>query len=324
MAGYFAQTLTLNTAVPAATLPLQAGTRRVSTITISHLSLSMPPFLASVNQIGFDSYDWIASTLARTRSTLLMWVIGARRGSGGAPVVDPASPFAFPLLGHYEGDSLALQSANVALQFSFGAVPLARFELRGTLGPDLRFAPGANVYAETVCAKVPGYGPELLGDRDLTRAACWRPVARLELRSSYVGSAGARLLAGVSAGPPALTRPSATAPGAATVMLSGPRLPSAARHVATILLVDAGSGAPVSLDYHSLETSLRTGAGGSIRGSARDPGGYAAPPAPAGVRDHRRDPYRAARALSVCSEACSRPICEPTACDSKAAIDQRP
>ena len=41
------------------------------------------------------------------------------------------------------------------------AVPLRSFSLRGQLDSDLRFAPTANLYAETVCATVPNYGPEL-------------------------------------------------------------------------------------------------------------------------------------------------------------------
>ena len=121
----------------------------------------MPAFLPSVNQIGFDSYDWIASTIARSRNRLLMWVVGAVRDARGVERVDPASAFAFPLSGRYEGSSMILSSPQVPLEFSFGQVPLRRFELRGQLGPDLRFRPGAAVYAETVCATVPIYGPEL-------------------------------------------------------------------------------------------------------------------------------------------------------------------
>ena len=57
----------------------------------------------------------------------------------------------------------ARSPASVSVEYvsSFGAVPLRSFSLRGQLGPDLRFAPAANLYAETVCATVPNYGPEL-------------------------------------------------------------------------------------------------------------------------------------------------------------------
>jgi hypothetical protein len=55
--------------------------------------------------------------------------------------------------------------------------------------------------------------------------------------------------------------------GRATVRLYGKRLPSAAHHVAAILLTDARSGVPIALDYRT-DTSLRTDAGGRIAGIA--------------------------------------------------------
>lgn len=275
-AGTFAQTLTLDTAAPGAAPPLAAGRDAVSAMTISRLSVPMPPFLASVNQIGFDSYDWIASTIARTPTTLLLWVIGASRGAGGAEVADPKSPFAFPLQGRYESSSLILQSPNVALQFSFGAVPLRRLQLRGTLDPDLRFAPDANLYADTVCRTVPTYGPELLFTGICNPGGVLAASGTFE-SAAYHGSANERP-AGVAAGPVGLVRPTASSAGRALVALTGSRLPSAAAHVAAILLCDATSGTPISLDYRS-DTSLGTdGAGRIDRIDLTIPAGTRLPP----------------------------------------------
>ena len=58
------------------------------------LAIPLPPFLPSVNQIGFDSYDWIVGTLEITppdasgEGTALFWIVGARRGRGGVPVAE--------------------------------------------------------------------------------------------------------------------------------------------------------------------------------------------------------------------------------------------
>ena len=76
-AGSFAQTITVKTAPSSGSLPLKVGRNAVSAMTISRLSVPMPSFLASVNQIGFDSYHWIASTITRTRRHVLLWVVGA-------------------------------------------------------------------------------------------------------------------------------------------------------------------------------------------------------------------------------------------------------
>jgi outer membrane protein assembly factor BamB len=256
-AGSFGQTLLLRTARATAGLPLRAGRDAVSAMTISRLSVPMPAFLASVNQIGFDSYDWIASTIARTRHTVLLWVIGAKKGPGGRELVDPSSAFAFPLAGRYEGNSLILASPKVALQFSFGEAPLRRFELRGELGPNLSFAPDANLYAETVCATVPNHGPEL-AFTGICNPSGVLATSGAFISNAYHGAANVRP-AGVRAGRVRLV-------GArAVVRLYGTRLPSAAHHVASILLTDARSGVPVALDYRTV-TALQENADRRITG----------------------------------------------------------
>ena len=60
-----------------------------------------------------------------------------------------------------------------------------------------------------------------------------------------------------------LVRPSATSDGGVTARLAGPRLPAAAHHVAAILLTDAATGKPISIDYRS-QTSVRRDAAGRI------------------------------------------------------------
>ena len=259
-AGSFAQTITLGTTTPPASLPLQIGRNAVSAITISRLSVPMPAFLASVNQIGFDSYDWIASTIARTKHTVLLWVIGAVKGTHGQELVDPTSTFAFPLAGRYEGDSVILASPNVSLEFSFGEVPLRRFELRGQLNADLRFAPGANLYAEAVCSTVPNYGPELLFT-GICNPSGVLATSGTFISTAYRGPASTRP-AGVRAGRVTLVRPTATDDGSAEVRLIGPQLPAAAHHVAAILLTDASSGTPVAIDYRTNTALNVDGAGG--------------------------------------------------------------
>ena len=131
------------------------------------LAIPLPPFLPSVNQIGFDSYDWIVGTLDITPPDA---TARARRCSGSSaravaaaasPWPEPASEFAFPLLGRYRRDSLILSAEDLTLTFSFGPVPLDVFQLRGQLGRNLKMRPGANLYAETICADVPVYGPFL-------------------------------------------------------------------------------------------------------------------------------------------------------------------
>ncbi|MGA2013705.1 MAG: PQQ-binding-like beta-propeller repeat protein, partial [Solirubrobacteraceae bacterium] len=273
-AGRFDQTITIRARGGSGTLPLTVAANAVSAITISRLSVPLPAFLASVNQIGFDSYDWIASTIARTRHTVLLWVTGARRTAGGRDVVDPRSPFGFPLAGRYRGSSVILSSPSVSLTFSFGAVPLRRFTLRGSLAPDLSFAPGASLYAETVCATVPHYGPEL-AFTGICNPGGVLAASGTFITGAYRGAARRRP-SGVRAGRVQLREPTATAAGSADVRLAGARLPAARRHVVTILL--AGGADPVALDYRRDSTEVTDRAGAITGVRLTIPRGTALPP----------------------------------------------
>jgi outer membrane protein assembly factor BamB len=279
-AGRFDQTLSLRTAGArrgtAGAMPLVTGPRRVSAFTISRLAVPMPAFLPSVNQIGFDSYDWIVSTISRSHGHVLLWVIGAAKDRHGVERVDPHSVFGFPLSGRFAGRSLLLSSPSVPLTFSFGRVPLQRFELRGTLGAGLRFRPGASLYAETVCRNVPNYGAELLFT-GICNPSGVLAASGTFLSRAYSGTANRRP-AGVRVTSVALHRPAGASAGGVDVTFGGGGLPVAARHVAGVLLTDAASGSPLTLDYRAL-TSASVTAQGRIAGvHLRLPAGTAVPP----------------------------------------------
>jgi hypothetical protein len=164
--GAFDDTLRFRTRRAAGRLPLRTSRSRVSAFNMRRLAVPLPPLLPSANQIGFDSYDWIVSALRVSRpdahgeGRVLLWVVGARRNRAGVPVADPSSAFGFPLAGRYRGADLLLAQRNIALTFSFGRVPMRRFEVRGRLGRDLRMA-DPSLYAEVASAEVPTYGSAL-------------------------------------------------------------------------------------------------------------------------------------------------------------------
>jgi outer membrane protein assembly factor BamB len=252
--------------------PLHVKHGRVTALNLRRLAVPLPPFLPSVNQIGFDSYDWIVGTLditppdPRGEGRALFWVIGARKDPHGVSVADPASEFAFPLLGRYRRDSLILSARDLTLTFSFGPVPLHVFQLRGQLRRDLGMQ-GANMYSETVCADVPVYGPLL----PLT-GLC-NQKGKLVASGTFVTDAYDRRGAanrrpqGLRIESVDLKRPGASAAGEAAATFSlrhGARYP-ASEHVASILLTAADSGEPVSLDYKAA-TSTTTDAAGNLTG----------------------------------------------------------
>jgi outer membrane protein assembly factor BamB len=250
-----------------AKLPLAVGRRRVGAIEIGRLALPLPSLLPSVNQIGFDSYDLIAGTLAKTKpgpdgvGRILIWVVGARRTGDGAAATDPHGNFAFALSGRYRGNLVILNASRLDLQFSFGPVPVRSLDFRGRLESDGRFAPGSTVYGQVTCASVPNYAAYLYV------AGVCNPSDTLAsygtfLSDGYEGTANERP-EGVRAGELTLRAPTGDTDGEAVARLEldrGARYP-AAQHLGSILLVDAATGVPVSLDYRTLTTPATDGRG---------------------------------------------------------------
>lgn len=245
--------------------PLGTRTERAGAFNLRRLSLPLPTLLPSVNQIGFDSYDWIVGSLERTRETrhsgeLLLWVVGSREDNRGRRVADPGSEFAFPLTGRYDGDSIVLDQHGFELLFTFGPVPLEELAFRGSFGDDLEIDPGASVYGEVNCQEVPNLGGALIV-AGLCNEEDKLIASGSYLTSGYSGPAN-RARKGVRLRSIEMTRPTAGADGSVSVRfgLAAGAAFGAKRHTADVLLTDADTGSPLPLDYNALtETRTRDG-----------------------------------------------------------------
>ena len=269
-AGAFATTLRFRTAPRGPEVPLRAGRDAVTALSLRRLALPMPAFLTSVNQIGFDSYDLIAGVVAagpastRGERRVLVWVIGGRT-RGGREVADPRAGFAFPLAGRVRGDSVILTARDLRLTFSFGEVPMRRFELRARLGRDLRTRPGAGLFVEVTCRDVPVYGAALdaIG---LCNQTGTLPASGTFLTDRYDARGPAnRRPRGVRVGAVTLRRPTADRAGEISAELRfapGRGLLRRDRQV-SLLLASAG-GRPLALDYPRL-TRTEVTARGEVR-----------------------------------------------------------
>jgi outer membrane protein assembly factor BamB len=253
-----------------ARLPLSSGPERVGAFNLRRLALPLPPLLPSVNQIGFDSYDWIAGTLDRSRAgngnrgRLLLWVVGSKEDGHGRRVADSGSEFAFPLTGRYVGNSVILEQRGFELLFTFGPVPLEQLQFRGRLDPDRVAGPAAAVYGEVNCPEVPNLGGALIiaglcnDEQKLISSGTY-------LTSRYQGAANHRPR-GVRIRSAKLTRPGPASDGSVRIRLDigpGTRF-AASRHSADVMLVDPADSRPLPLDYNGL-TELRK-SGGDITG----------------------------------------------------------
>ena len=239
----------------------QIGADEVSGLQMSRLAVPMPPMLTSVNQIGFDFYDWIGGAVRTDAASTVVWFVGAKPGPQGQVVADPSARFAFPVLGPQRAGTFSWTASQVNLWFTFGPVPLRRFDLRGTFGADGQVGPDSQFLAEAVCADIPGYGAQM-------------PITGMCDTSGAITAAGTFL--GEQAQSPAVRRvPGLTVGDVRTDGSSfsvdvtlGPGVQYRPEdHFVSILLLDARTGAPVPIDYYR-DTTISTDASGNISGAA--------------------------------------------------------
>ena len=245
--------------------PSAATAAAVPALSLSRLAVPLPPMLTSLNQIGFDFYDWVAGVVRSGADDAVLWVIGATRDARGLPVADPKAGFAFPLHGRLDGGSFSWAAPpGVALTFTFGPVPLRDFQLRGRFLPGGRIAPDAQFYAQASCADVPGYGTVL----PLT-GMC-NAVGELPSSGTFLGATTRTPAAAAPAGVTvASTRLDGDTVTATLSLASGATYP-ADSHVLSLLLLGP-DGAPLSMDYRAATTTTTDAAGNLASVSLRVP-----------------------------------------------------
>jgi hypothetical protein len=256
----------------------------VAAFRLTRLAFPLPALLTSVNQIGFDAYNLIVGALSIKPSgggsgSILLWAVGARPGPDGAQQVDPHTTLAFPLAGGYQHDSLLLQAENATLTFSFGPVPVQRLVVRAQLSKSLVAQPGADIYGEVNCPDVPFYGPllptlRLCNNQD-------KLISNGTFVTSAYGSPGTanQRPPGLGVTGVTLQRPTAAAAGSAVatlVLARGAHYP-AARHLVSIVLTDAATGAPVGLNYSANLKDIANGHGDIQRAQLTIPAGTSLP-----------------------------------------------
>jgi hypothetical protein len=281
--GTFSDSFSFHTAPNLGPLPLRIAPGSVSAFEIRRLAVPLPAFMASVNQIGFDSYVLLVGSVAigppdsRGQGSILLWLTQARRGPHGQYIADPHGTLVFPLAGFYRGDTLLLSVQGAVLTFSFGQVPLRRFDLRFALDRSLHSPPGASLYAEALCAQIPNYGGAayLTG---LCNAEGVLPAAGTFITDPYPRTGAVnRKPHGLSVSSLVLEQPTAATPGHVTVKLAlapGARYP-ARDHRIGVLLVDQ-SGRPLGIDYTN-QTAATDGRGNVRTVTLTIPAGTAMP-----------------------------------------------
>ena len=100
--------------------------------------LVLPPGWISHLGVLWENAGFRRFVGALAQHNTVVWFVGAKRNEQGQILADPSARFAFPVSGRQRGGTFELNASGVNLWFTFGPVPLQRFDLRGTFGPDVR------------------------------------------------------------------------------------------------------------------------------------------------------------------------------------------
>jgi len=225
---------------------------------VSRIALPLPTLLPSYNQIGFDSLQYLVSIVATGHGHTIAWMAGAKLAAdSNATVIDPATKALFPLDVTYAGGALTMVNlAGVSVEVTNIVIPFQSFRLAAALGSDGNASGGLYLNGSTICSGIAVYGPFL------QKLGLCNPLTDV---LSVDGAANFTLFSGVT--PPSASDVGSVAftgtKDAVTATLTGSAL-GAADHVAAVLLVDAATGAPVSLDY-GLDTKRTASADGKLQ-----------------------------------------------------------
>lgn len=231
---------------------------------LSRLAAPLPTILPSYNQIGFDSLHYLVGLVESSADgQAIAWVVGGKLAEGeNRAVVDPATRVLFPLELRHDGGLLTMSNdAGFAIEFNAIRIPFELFRVATRLDATGAALTSPSVNALTPCAGITFYGPffQQLGFCN----------PETDLLNVFGGAELAPWEGGVQTAPAGVGSVAFAADATGvTATLTGTTLRPDA-HAVGILLVDADTGRPVSLDY-GFTTTRTLGADGTI-GSVRVP-----------------------------------------------------
>jgi hypothetical protein len=198
----------------------------------------------------------LASVVESSNGTGVAWMVGALppATTGDPATIDPATKAIFPLaMTNTNGVVSFTADDGLRVEVMSFALPFKSFRMAVGLGADGNSLAPAVLTGSTVCANVPMYGPfldELGLCNPQTDVLSFFGGANFTKRSDVMAPANVGQVA------------FAIANGAVTATLTGSQL-ALKDHLASILLVDATTGKPVTLGY-GLDTTRTAAMDGTI------------------------------------------------------------
>ena len=263
--GSLDQTLALAIAPPpAAPYALQApdATSDASTqLELYRLAAPLPTLLPSYNQIGFDSLHYVVGFVEGSAGHHVAWVVGGKLDARDQTVIDPTSRAVFALdVDDANGQVTFDNDAGFSLEVMGATLSFERFHIAAQLGAGGTAGDTTSLVVSTKCSDIQLYGP-FLGELGLCNPDTDSLLVSGGLKIRPFGGT-TNGTAHAPSGVGTVTVSSTTGVVSATV--TGSALVAAA-HSVGLLLVDATTGKPVSLDY-GLVTTTTANPDGTLAG----------------------------------------------------------
>jgi outer membrane protein assembly factor BamB len=228
---------------------------------VARLALPLPTILPSYNQIGFDSLHYLVGLVESGGAgpgTGIAWMVGAMLAANeDRTVIDPNTKALFPFVLTAKDDFLTLSNTDgLRVEVMNAAITFKSFRMSVALGSDGSALGAARLTGSTVCASLPVYGSFLE-----TLGLC-NPTT--DVLSVYGGALFRPWQGGTTTPPAGVGQVAFASDGqSVTATLTGSTL-KVAEHVLAVLLVDAATGLPVTLDY-GLSTTRTAAADGTAQ-----------------------------------------------------------
>ncbi len=243
------------------------GAERAPAFEIRNLAPYQPPIIVSLNQIGFDSLDFLASVVESRPGQFVLWMMTGKAGAEGT-VIDPATPSLVALDGTLDGASFAMNGTGLTLVTGGPPIPIDDFRLASQFDAAGRFDAGTSMVARAGCSDLGLIGTFLTLFQLCNGAGEFVSVGTIR-GEVYDGGANQRP-AGVEV--TALER----ADRDVTARFAAPGY-KLAEHLPAIVLIDDATGRAVQLDYRKALVAAADGAGDLASVTLRVPANVALP-----------------------------------------------
>jgi outer membrane protein assembly factor BamB len=239
-------------AQPYAIVPATTPNATATTYEMRRLAAPLPTLLPSYNQIGFDQLRYLVSIVDGGAGHYVAWVIGATVDGAGNAIVDPTTHGVFALDVDYTGGAITFVANGGFSLVAMGAtITFQAFRLAASIAGDGSVASSASLVVSSRCTDIQLYGPFL------AMLGLCNPDTGMLLVS---GAADLRPYAGALPAIGGVGAVSFNADANGFTATVGGAL-SASAHVVGVLVVDATTGAPLSLDYGTATTVTTRGDG---------------------------------------------------------------